>query len=78
MEILKKEQYPEYEEFCKSHPQGGFTQSTLWYGVKNNWGHEIVVSRNETGEIVGGMSVLIQILNFRKAMQLLQPGILME
>ena len=60
MEILKKEQYPEYEAFCKSHPQGGFTQSTLWYGVKNNWGHEVVVSRNETGEIVGGMSVLIQ------------------
>ena len=53
MEILKKEQYPEYEAFCKSHPQGGFTQSTLWYGVKNNWGHEVVVSRNETGEIVG-------------------------
>ena len=60
MEILKKEQYPEYEAFCKSHPMGCFTQSTLWYGVKNNWGHEIVVSRNETGEIVGGMSVLIQ------------------
>ena len=53
MEILKKEQYPEYEAFCKSHPQGGFTQSTLWYGVKNNWGHEVVVSRSETGEIVG-------------------------
>ena len=60
MEILKKEQYPEYEAFCQSHPQGGFTQSTHWYGVKNNWGHEVVVSRNKTGEIVGGMSVLIQ------------------
>ncbi|MBQ2998788.1 MAG: peptidoglycan bridge formation glycyltransferase FemA/FemB family protein, partial [Oscillospiraceae bacterium] len=60
MEILKKEQYPEYEAFCKNHPMGGFTQSTLWYGVKNNWGHEVVVSRNDSGEIIGGMSVLIQ------------------
>ena len=60
MEILKKEQYSEYEEFCKNHPQGCFTQSTLWYGVKNNWEHEVVVSRDDTGAIVGGMSVLIQ------------------
>ena len=60
MEILKKEQYSEYEEFCKNHPQGCFTQSTLWYGVKNNWEHEVVVSRDENGKIAGGMSVLIQ------------------
>lgn len=34
MEILKKEQYPEYEAFCKSHPQGGFTQSTFGMELK--------------------------------------------
>ena len=55
MEILKKEQYSEYEEFCKNHPQGCFTQSTLWYGVKNNWEHEVVVSRDENGKIAGEM-----------------------
>ena len=60
MEILKKEQYPEYEAFCQNSPFGQFTQSTLWYGVKNNWGHEVVVSRDENGKIVGGVSVLIQ------------------
>lgn len=60
MEILKSEQYPEYENFCQNHPQGCFTQSTLWYGVKNNWGHEVVVSRDENGKIVGGVSILIQ------------------
>lgn len=60
MEILKKEQYPEYEAFCQSSRFGQFTQSTLWYGVKNNWGHEVVVSRAENGKIAGGVSVLIQ------------------
>ena len=60
MEILDVSLYPEYERFCQSHPQGSFTQSTLWYGVKNNWRHEVVVSRNSLGEIAGGMSVLIQ------------------
>lgn len=60
MEILTKQQYAEYEAFVAGHPNGGITQSTLWYGVKNNWGHEVVVSRGEDGRIVGGVSVLMQ------------------
>ena len=60
MEILKREQYPQYEAFVQAHPNGGITQSTLWHGVKNNWGHEVVVSRAESGEIVGGVSVLVR------------------
>ena len=60
MEILDVSLYPEYEQFCLKHPQGCFTQSTRWYGVKNNWQHEAVVSRNAEGAIVGGISVLIQ------------------
>ena len=60
MEILDVSLYPEYEQFCLKHPQGCFTQSTRWYGVKNNWQHEVVVSRNAEGAIVGGISVLIQ------------------
>lgn len=60
MEILDSSLYPEYEKFCLCHPQGCFTQSTRWYGVKNNWQHEVVVSRNEEGMIAGGISVLIQ------------------
>ena len=60
MEILDSSLYPEYEKFCLCHPQGCFTQSTRWYGVKNNWQHEVVVSRSAEGAIVGGISVLIQ------------------
>ena len=60
MEILASSQYPEYEEFVKSHPMGGITQSVRWHNVKSNWGHEIVVSRDTGGAIVGGASVLIR------------------
>ncbi len=59
MEILKKEQYPEYEAFVRSHINGGFTQSLNWTKVKNNWQSEVVVSRNKWGNIVGGALILI-------------------
>lgn len=60
MEILTPQKYGEYEEFVKHHPRGSFYQSVLWQKVKNNWGWEAVVSRNEGGQIVGAMGVLIQ------------------
>ncbi len=60
MEILSPEKYGEYEEFVKSHPEGQITQSVRWHGVKRGWKHEVVVSRDENGKIVGGMSLLIR------------------
>ena len=57
MEILKPEQYEEYENFVSRHSKGGFTQSALWRKVKNNWGFEAVVSRNQEGGIVGAVGV---------------------
>lgn len=60
MEILSPDQYDEYEAFVRSHPAGGITQSVLWHRVKSGWGHEVVVSRNSAGQIVGGASVLIR------------------
>ena len=60
MEILRREQYWEYEEFVSHHPRGEFTQSIHWQEVKNNWQFEAVVSRNPEGEIVGACGVLIQ------------------
>ena len=60
MEILAAEQYPEYEAFVRRHPAGSITQSVLWHRVKDNWGHEVVISRDENGGIAGGMSVLVR------------------
>ncbi len=60
MEILSPDRYSELDEFVAGHINGGFTQCSSWRHVKNNWGYEAVVSRNDKGEIVGAMSVLIQ------------------
>lgn len=49
-EILRPEQYEEYEAFCQNHPRGGFTQSTRWFQVKNNWKGEVVVVRDAARE----------------------------
>jgi lipid II:glycine glycyltransferase (peptidoglycan interpeptide bridge formation enzyme) len=60
MEILKKELYNEFESFCSNHPKGAFQQSPNWAKVKKDWLHEIVVSRDKDGNIIGGVSVLIR------------------
>ena len=60
MEILKKDLYSEYETFCLNHPKGAFQQSVNWAKVKKDWLHEVVVSRDENGKIIGGVSVLIR------------------
>lgn len=59
-EILQPEQYDLLDRFVENHPQGSFTQCSHWRKVKNNWGFEAVVCRNEQGEITGSVSVLIQ------------------
>lgn len=59
-EILKPDQYDELDHFIENHPQGSFTQCSSWRKVKNNWGFEAVVCRNDRGEIKGSISVLIQ------------------
>lgn len=60
MEILDKNRYPEYEKFVETSPKGHFTQSILWSKVKTAWKWEAVVARNENGEIVGSIGVLIR------------------
>lgn len=59
-EILKPEQYTELDSFISRHPLGGFTQCSDWRKVKNNWGFEAVVVRDEKGEIKASASILIQ------------------
>lgn len=59
MEIMEPEQYEEYEQFAQTHPSGNFMQSVNWAKVKSNWKHAVVVHRDESGAITGGMSILI-------------------
>ena len=58
MEIITIEQYNEYENFVSTHPQSCFTQSIKWRKIKDNWGFEGIVSRDEHGNIEGACSVL--------------------
>ena len=60
MEILKPEQYPEYDAFVRGHKNGSFTQGINWADVKKQWKHEVVVSRDSSGAIKGGMLILIR------------------
>jgi len=60
LEILDASQYEEYEKFAEGHRNNFFTQSASWAKVKSSWGHEIVVSRDSSGAIKGGMLILIK------------------
>ena len=68
MEILSAEKFNEFDLFCKNHPRGAFQQSPCWGNVKTEWQNEIVVSRNENGDIIGGISVLIRKIGFKSLM----------
>lgn len=57
-ELLDKESYGEYEEFLKNCPCSDFLQSSVWAGVKKEWGSNVIVSRDESGKIRAGMMVL--------------------
>lgn len=62
MEILRKEKYFEYEKFCEKYAVS-FMQSICWARVKTAWKSEVIVSRNDFGEIEGSMLVLIRTLS---------------
>ncbi|MGE5418339.1 MAG: lipid II:glycine glycyltransferase FemX [Acidobacteriota bacterium] len=54
----------QYEEFIRAHPKGHFMQSTAWGKVKSEWKNEIIVVKNDSGQIKGAMSVLIRKIPF--------------
>jgi peptidoglycan pentaglycine glycine transferase (the first glycine) len=49
----------EYEEFVESQ-SGSFTQSVRWCGVKRDWRHEAVISRDRQGKIRASALVLVK------------------
>lgn len=60
MEVLRPEDYEEFEEFNRNHPRGHFMQSAEWAELKKDWKREVVVSRRNGREIRGGASILIR------------------
>ncbi|MDP4152398.1 MAG: peptidoglycan bridge formation glycyltransferase FemA/FemB family protein [Bacillota bacterium] len=62
--MLNKNQYAEYESFVSTSPKGHFCQSIMWSKVKSAWAFEAVVERNENGEIIGALGILIRKVPF--------------
>ncbi len=60
MEFLTSEKRKEYEEFLNTHERCNFQQSLEWGKVKESWRNEVVLSTDETGKIIGSISVLIR------------------
>ena len=53
-----------YREFLIRHPRCNFQQSPEWARVKSNWKNEIVLAEDESGNITGGLSILIRHIPF--------------
>ena len=60
MEILADKDRQAYKEFLEKNDRCNFQQSIEWGKVKESWKNEIIISRNDNNEIIGGMSILIR------------------
>ena len=49
-----------YKEFLEKHERCNFQQSLEWAKVKENWINEIVLAEDESGKIIGAVSILIR------------------
>lgn len=60
LEILKKDDIEKYKQFIEKNSKGHFMQSPEWGKVKSAWTWQAVVVKDDSGEIIGAMSVLIR------------------
>lgn len=59
-EIIGPENHEEFEEFVSHHPKGEILQTYAWSKQKPFWTFRAILVRNDAGEIIGAMSVLIR------------------
>lgn len=50
----------EMESFVSAHPKGHFLQSTIWPAAKPQWSWRGVLSKTESGQVQGALSILIR------------------
>lgn len=55
-----KQYMSEYEKFVFLNSSGSFTQSENWCKIKNEWKSERIIIRDESGNIIGTMQILIK------------------
>lgn len=54
----------EYQEFLEKHDKGHYAQSLEWAKIKNDWKNEVIILRNEKGNIKASLSLLIRKLPY--------------
>lgn len=54
----------EYQEFLEKHEKGHYAQSLEWANIKNEWQNEVIIIRDNQGNIKGSMSILIRKLPY--------------
>lgn len=59
-ELVTEETLAEYERFIATHPKGHFMQSSLWGKQKPDWSWAAILRRDEGGEPIGSLSVLVR------------------
>ena len=55
-----KQYMSEYEKFVFLNSSGSFTQSENWCKIKTEWKSERIIIRDESGNIIGTMQILIK------------------
>ena len=58
--LLSKDEERIYKDFLESHDRCNFQQSLEWAKVKDSWKNEVVLSKDERGNLRGAISVLIR------------------
>ena len=64
MQILTENDKKAYKEFLEKNDRCNFQQALEWGKVKTAWNNEVILSKNNEGEIVGAISVLIRKIPF--------------
>ena len=60
MILLSKSEEKEYKDFLENHDRCNFQQALEWGKVKTSWTNEVILAKDETGKIIGAISVLIR------------------
>lgn len=63
----------EYEGFVHKHPNGSFMQSLQWARVKSNWMREVLLVRDQQGQLAGTALLLIQPVPYIRKTMLYAP-----
>ena len=60
MNLVDESNIKEYKDFLEKHERCNFQQSPEWAKVKSFWKNEIVLAKDNSGKIIGSLSILIR------------------